>query len=238
VRFNWPQYGVGTIACAAGWAVAACTPLPPAVRAIVAVGTAVAGFWLVASLIVSYVVYDRSPLSTWTWIRRRLLHEPGAWVNIHAGFDESTERLRALFPHGVGRAVDVYDPVEMDEPSIARARRAHPATGSVPGRFDALPLADGSVDTVFLLLAAHEIRRPESRRRFFAEVRRVLAPGGQVVLAEHVRDGWNFLAFGPGFVHFHARRTWLAAARDAGFERAGEGRVTPFVRTFTFRRVP
>ena len=33
----------------------------------------------------------------WDWLPRALGFQPGAWINIHAGLDESTPALRALF---------------------------------------------------------------------------------------------------------------------------------------------
>jgi len=66
----------------------------------------------------------------------------------------------------------------------------------------------------------------------FAEAKRVLIPSGRIVVAEHLRSGWNFVAFGPGFLHFWPRREWLRLASAAKLRLVREGRITPFVGYF------
>ena len=70
----------------------------------------------------------------------------------------------------------------------------------------------------------------------YAELHRVLKPNGKLVLVEHMRDLPNFMAYGPGFLHFLGRAEWLRLARGAGFEINHDLRVTPFVRVFVLRR--
>jgi ubiquinone/menaquinone biosynthesis C-methylase UbiE len=104
-------------------------------------------------------------------------------------------------------------------------------------RCDALPVGDGWADAVFLLLTAHEIRKAEDRDQFFAEVARILSPGGRVVLVEHLRDTWNAVAFGPGFFHFFSRGEWLRTAARARLRVESERRMTPFVRVFVLGKL-
>ena len=54
-------------------------------------------------------------------------------------------------------------------------------------------------------------------------------------MIEHMRDPANFLAFGPGFVHFFSRSTWLRALSDAGLSVREEFALTPFLRGFVCR---
>lgn len=163
-------------------------------------------------------------------------------VNLHSGFDESSGALAQLFPDAALDIYDFYDPTTMTEPSIARARRwqrqTDPGLQSLaqPVAPTALPTGDAAIDAIFLILAAHEVRDVDDRRRMFAEIKRSLLPGGRVVLVEHLRDLANFAVFGPQFVHFYARRTWLDLARGAGLSLVHEDRITPFVRLFVFEK--
>jgi SAM-dependent methyltransferase len=200
-------------------------------------GALVIAFWTLSSVAVSWYVYDYVGVTRWAWMGARVWPVPQRWANIHAGLDESTTSLRHLFPGTDGATVDIYDPVGMTEPSIALARRLYPATERAEaGRADALPMPDADRDAIFLLFAAHEVRAPEGRTQLLRETCRVLKESGQVVLVEHLRDLPNFLAFGPGFLHFHSGRSWLRSIRDAGFQVEHESRVTPFVHCFVLRK--
>lgn len=42
---------------------------------------------------------------------------------------------------------------------------------------------------------------------YLREAHRVLSLDGQIILVQHLRDLPNFVAFGPGFLHFHAGRS-------------------------------
>jgi SAM-dependent methyltransferase len=239
VRFNWPFYAAALLVVVAAPPIVRALPFARGARLIVDVACAVVGFWIVSSLAASWIVYDCSPLTRWTWIPSALGFQPRSWVNIHAGYDESTPALQALLKDGRGRVFDMFDPAEMTEPSIARARRISPGA-IAPERVDfrRLPAADGSIDAALLLLSAHELRTDDARRGFFAELHRVLAEDGAVIVAEHLRDAANFVAFGPGVLHFHSRGTWTRMFARTAFHIAREFAITPFVRVFVLRRVP
>lgn len=162
---------------------------------------------------------------------------PRQWVNIHAGLDETSGLLAALFPMAEGRVVDIHDAAEMTETSIGEARRIASTTAPA-GDWRALPLFDKSCDAAFLIFAAHELRRHDARVTLFREIARSLRTAGSLILVEHLRDSANFLAFGPGFLHFLSRGAWRRAARAAGLEIRSESSITPFVRVFHPLRRP
>jgi SAM-dependent methyltransferase len=210
---------------------------------LICAGTALAAWWLLASLVASWWIYDLSPLTRWTWLAEWLPtaaldgSRPVRLLNIHSGLDDTTLILREIFPEATIRVVDLYDPQMMTEPSIGRARQAcPPVVGTEPGTPQRLPVADRSADAVLLLLAAHELRQPAEREALFGEAVRALAEGGRVVLAEHARDGWNFLAFGPGFGHFLPYGEWSRVARLTDLHVVHQGRITPFIRTLVLER--
>jgi SAM-dependent methyltransferase len=207
-------------------------------RTLLLSATGLAAFWTAGSLGASWIVYDRSPLTRWLWIRDALGFRPRAWLNIHAGLDESTAAVRALLAPSQGRVFDIFDPVQMTEPSIARARLRRTTEAPEPETVDfrRLPAQENSVDAALLLLSAHELRSDDARGALFAELHRVLAPDGRVIVAEHLRDCANFAAFGPGFLHFFSRRTWRQCFARARFVVHREFSITPFVHVFVLRR--
>ena len=196
-----------------------------------------AACWVVTSLCASWIVYDRSVLMRGTWISTVLGFRPRSWMVIAAGVDEITPALRTAFADSHGRAFDIYDPAVMTEPSIARARKWAPANDAESVDATRLPVADRSIEAAVLPLSAHELRTHEGRCGLFREVNRALVADGRVVVAEHLRDVANFVAFGPGVLHFHSRRVWLRCFTGAGFAVCDELPITPFVRVFVLGKV-
>jgi hypothetical protein len=235
LHFNWRMYAAtlaGMCVAAGAW-----TLLPRAACVVLVIVATPAIFWMVASLAVSHYVYDVFPLYDLHWLERALCHAPRRWINIHAGWDETSGLLQSIFPDAVGEAVDLFDPKVMTEASIRQAKKASRTTvPTTPARFDALPFEGGTVDAAFVIFAAHELRKREQRVKLFSEVARVLSAGGECLLMEHARDRWNFLAFGPGFLHFFPQREWRQAARQAGLEVRSELEMTRFVHVFVLRR--
>jgi SAM-dependent methyltransferase len=78
---------------------------------------------------------------------------------------------------------------------------------------EALPFADGAFDTVVSTLVLCTVRDPEAAVR---EVRRVLAPGGRLLFAEHVRAAsprlarWQDRLAGPWAAFAHGCRCNVA----------------------------
>ncbi len=231
-RFNWPFYAAAGVVLLVALAVIGCFPV---MGGLAAAGSA---YFLIGSLGVSHWVYDRSDLYQWSWLGRALGDARiGGMVLCHSGFDEASAMLKRKFPQASWRVLDHYDPAVMTEASIRRARKLFPPTdGTLTARFDRWPLADGSQDVVFGMLAIHELRSDTGRAAWFSEAKRCLADDGRIILVEHVRDLANFVAFGPGFLHFHAVSSWRKSWEAGGFTRDDDFRITPFVRVFVLKK--
>jgi hypothetical protein len=232
-NYNRPFY-LYTFAATIG-AIALSLWLSPALRTFVLLATGTAVFWTCSSLIVSHYIYDRSSLYSLGWLHECLSRAPKCWINIHSGIDEFSHGIALTFPGSQGRIADIYDPREMTEPSIKRARRLA-GVSSASANPQVLTSPDQEFDTAFLIFTAHELRHHDGRVRLLREVARVLSAGGELVLVEHFRDWANFFAFGPGFLHFFSARTWRNAANAASMLIRMHRTVTPFVHVFVLQK--
>ena len=236
VRFNWPFYAAAGVALLFGcWLAAALLPAP--VDWVAGALLALAGFTVLVSLAVSWWVYDASGWYDLAWLCDLPLPKaPRAIANIHAGFDETSGTVALHFPGAALSILDFYNPTTHPEPSIRRARKLllpYPGTQSV--ETTALPLPDASQDVALNLLSAHEVRDPAERAAFLREQARALAPGGCIVVAEHLRDLPNALAYSAGVFHFHSRAQWLETFARAGLSIIAEQKHTPFITIFFLR---
>lgn len=240
LRFNWPWYGAASGCAVSALVLGLALALPGWATIGLGVLAGCAAFWTAASLLAAHYVLDCSPLYAGAWIVGKIPLLPKRWINLHAGLDAFTPLLENLFPGRCRGVFDLYDPRVMSAPSVARARRRSPpaihAVHAVHAHSSSLSLTDAGCDCVFLFFTAREIREKERRERFFQELKRVLQPGGHLLLAEFVRDGWNTLAFGPGAWHAFAPHEWRRLAQISGFELLDEFPITPFVRVFMLRR--
>lgn len=232
-RFNWPFYvaaffvffgSLGLVIFVLDWPVSL-------IAMLAALGS---GYFFFVSLGVSHWVYDRSDLYRWRWLKMALgstLVE--RIIYCHSGFDEASAALRECLKDAEWTLLDHHDPATMTEASIARARALYPPTAETrPAPFSLWPVKDEWADVVFGILAIHELRTIEERSEWFAEAKRCLRSGGRVIVIEHVRDLANFMAFGPGFLHFHAVKNWKRSWETAGLNLQTEFRITPWIRVF------
>ena len=234
IRFNWHFYGLaaGAVAGLLYGAYLVDEPYGLYLR-LLAAGVGVS---TLLSLLTSFYIYDLSGLYTLSWLDFVPTDQPMELVTINAGFDETSELLQRKFPSAHLRVFDFYNPMRHTEVSIKRARRAYPAwPGTQTINTSIVPVADQTVDYVFLILAAHEIRQEAERVVFFRELRRILKPAGTIVLVEHQRDTANFLAYTIGFLHFLSPSTWATTFTQAGLRVQNRRKLTPFITLFTLQ---
>lgn len=147
--------------------------------------------------------------------RGRVL-ELGAGTGLNLGlYPEEIEGLTMVEP-------DPHMTKQLREKLAQSGWSAEISVVEAPG--EDLPFPDASFDTVTVTLVLCTVPDPETS---LAEIKRVLAPGGQLLFLEHVRsreDGlakwqdrlespWRFLADGC-----HCNRDTVAAIDAAGFE--------------------
>lgn len=196
-------------------------------------------YGLLMPLIISAYVYDFSGYYDFKWLHQFKISdsENNNFVNINAGFDETSFIIKNKFPKSALKVFDFYDEKEHTEPAIVRARKVsltYPNTQKI--KTDFIPLAANSVDVIFLLSAAHEIRNNDEKVQFFKECYKICKPKGKIILVEHLRDVSNFFAFSVGFTHFFSQKTWRNVFKEAGFTSVVEKKFTPFMSVFNISK--
>jgi len=164
VSFNRYFFAIAIVACVIGIGLMAALD-SAVVRALLGVGVAVAIYFMIASVLAAYVVYDASDLYKVRWWPGRCLPRPPAdGILVHAGFNPASASIRAASPRMRVRVLDFFDPATTTEASIQRAHRSNP-TADQEERIAATcwPVEAGSQDAVFALSAAHELRKRSER---------------------------------------------------------------------------
>lgn len=232
LRFNWHYYLYALI-LAAVFFVAAWLFYQPILNllALVAIGQAL------LSVVISYFVYDRSRFYDLRWLDPLEINGGSTLLNVHSGFDESSEALTERYPGCRLCVFDFYEPRRHTEVSIGRAQNLRAGNnGDVKISTTAFPVSDDYFDASFVVFSAHEIRDDPERIVFFRELRRTLKDSGRIIVTEHVRDAWNFLAYNLGAFHFLPLSTWLATFKKANLRVSKTFNITPFVTVFVLEK--
>ena len=105
----------------------------------------------------------------------------GIAAELCCGHGEAMSLFDARMTRGIG--------LDISPQMLRLARSDHRAEHLcfVQGDATALPLASASFDTVFMLGGIHHV---PDRRQLFAEVARILKPGGRFIFREPVSDFW------------------------------------------------
>jgi len=145
-------------------------------------------------------------------------------LEIGAGYGAATGSLLQLAPRVTS--------LEYDPRAIKHLKAKHGNTCVAPLCGDAamLPFADQSFTSAVAILVLHHLKSREMQDRAFAEVHRVLRPGGSFFAAE-INDGWMNRAV-------HYKSTFTPVAPGSMFARltaAGFSRVSVDFRSGGFR---
>jgi SAM-dependent methyltransferase len=235
IRFNWPFYAFAVLILLMLFCYAThMFPILP-VKPEIITGVQFLLLPVVISLVISWYIYDTSDLYSLNWFP---IKDPGkVLVNINAGFDETSALITKRYKNAQLNVFDFYDPQKHTEASIERARNAYPPfEGTLRITTNSIPMENESADTIYLIFAAHEIRNDEERVVFFEELKRILKPNGQIVIAEHLRDLPNFIAYTVGFFHFLPSLSWTSTFSNSGFKISDHKKHTPFVNIFILEK--
>jgi hypothetical protein len=232
VRYNWPLYVVCLSVLVLGMVIFAMTRLPFPVRLLALTAACVASWYAVASFFAFYLMFDRPKFLGGEWLTRCVTSPPQTCVQISVCVEETTLPLQQVFPESKYTQFDLFDSEVMTEPAINRAKHEALTSANAIAKADLIPLDAGLSEFTLVTLAAHEIRNPRLRHNFFAELRRITASNGCVVIAEHLRNLPAALAFGPGLFHFYPRSEWITLATASGLRVHSEFDINPFIHVF------
>ena len=236
IRFNWHFYVMGGVLIIA-LILAALFLVPASLRTLPTIVILLAVLNILASLVVSWYVYDYSDLYQFDWLDKLKLLKAMKIANFNAGFDETSVLIKDKFAKSELNVFDFYDPLKHTEVSIKRARKAYPPyPNTIAIRTTDIPMDTGALDIAFGLLSVHEIRDAKERSDFFKEINRILQADGKFVVVEHQRDLANLLAFGMGAFHFFSPKEWLQTFRAASFKITDSFKITPFVTAYILEK--
>lgn len=151
-------------------------------------------------------------VATWRAAIERLVPpSPGIHRVIDLGC--GTGRFSGLLAEVYGGAV-----VGVDPSLRMLAQRESPGSLLAAGDAEAIPLAAATSDVVFLSMVYHHLG---SVPRALAEMRRILRPGGHVLVRNPTRElydtDYEYLRFFPGVVEIERRRMPARAALGEAF---------------------
>ncbi|MBL0886275.1 class I SAM-dependent methyltransferase [Myceligenerans indicum] len=168
--------------------------------------------------------YDRSMV----WFEHNLLKDGRDWIGAR------TRGRVLLVAVGTGRDlpflhedVSAVTGIDLSSSMLGQARRRASDLGRDAdlreGDAEHLPFDDATFDTVTCVLSLCNIPRPEAA---LAEARRVLRPGGRLLLLDHIGSTWPPIRLVQWFVEAftvpsageHFTRRQLRRVHDLGFE--------------------
>jgi SAM-dependent methyltransferase len=169
---------------------------------------------------------------------KRLLQESNTTdakvvADLHIGTYRHSYILSDLLPNATIHSIDCWEiPGEPHEIAIRDVRDLecsptdHPQILVDCSKDYTLPLNDESCDVVVFGFGTHEIPNNGPLDKLFAEARRVLKPGGKVLMFEHGVDFHNVIIFGPVIGHVRPRHEWAerfkANFADVGYARSSQ----------------
>jgi ubiquinone/menaquinone biosynthesis C-methylase UbiE len=137
--------------------------------------------------------------------------------------------------------LDTYNPQLTPGRPLARARQQaqftdDPRISWRDGSTDLLPLPDASVNNITIVHAASEYWQQGDQEQLFLEIFRILAPGGQLLIAESVQSPTSVLTCGLSGLRYHSTRYWETLFVKTGFRLSNKTIIKDLVTCWRFDR--
>ncbi len=214
--------GVVAILLGMGWAAAggwlAFVPLALAVVMVIL-------YFLLASLWAAHRLYDvggHQPHHLLFDMAQLRETDNFAFVDLNGRFQAVA--LGRRLTTGQIAVLDVYNPQLTPSRTLVRSRtrQPHPPTGDPrfvwrDGSINLLPLPNESVTAVILNEVLSEFWQIGDRETLLREARRILIPGGRVMVAERTRTQSNWIHIGPAALRLQNSQEWRNLLRRTGF---------------------
>jgi SAM-dependent methyltransferase len=224
VRVRWPTY-LGLALSALGTLFLIVTGVDQNRWALVATGLAILillAYFTTTSLWAAYEQFVRRQTSpAQILVEMGQIQPTSDFVHVGLGARDLPIQLSRRLTRGHIRAIDVYNPQLTPSSVLARQRRPLPPLSDprltwLEGSVDLLPLPDNSVDLVVAGFTIVEFWQRGDRERLLREIRRVLRPGGRLLLAEPARTTTQLLMVGPAALRLPSPDEWRNLLRTAG----------------------
>ncbi len=182
-------------------------------------------FFLLASLWAAHKLYDsgeRQPHHVLFDMAQLRETDNFAFVDLNGRF-QAIDLGRRLTTGQVA-VLDVYNPQLTPSRALVRSRtrQPQPPTGDPrfiwrDGSINLLPLPNESVTAVILNEVLSQFWQQGDQETLLREIRRILIPGGRVLVAERTRTQTNWLHLGPAALRLQSSQEWRDLLRRMGF---------------------
>jgi SAM-dependent methyltransferase len=203
-------------------------------------GVLVVLYFLLASLWAAHKLYDAGELQPHhVLFDMAQLRETDrfAYVDLHGRFQAIA--LGRRLTSGQIAVLDIYTPQLVPSRAVVRSRAHQPRPITDDPRFvwrnghiNLLPLPNESVTAVILNEILSQFWQQGDQEILLREVRRILIPGGRVLVAERTRTQSNWLHLGPATLKLATNQQWRDLLQRTGFSLRREEELVGLIHCF------
>ncbi|HRX29317.1 MAG TPA: methyltransferase domain-containing protein [Saprospiraceae bacterium] len=193
---------------------------------------------IIASIIASYILYDKSDLYELQKINKVVnIAKDNKAILIHASFDPLSKKIENEYPNLNLTVCDIYGNRHEHDKGIKTSKKIFPPNPKeIKIHPNKLPFENESQDFILAITAVHEILNHETRVEFFKEAKRILKDDGIIIVSEQFRNFTNFLFFNIGAFHFLSFKQWKKGIYDANLKIDGSEKITPFANMLIIKK--